>query len=117
MSYSAPFLVRAEFASRVGSKMIYPFVHTHRPQFPLRVLFLGRTDVLGDACPLSDDGCDRERVPFVATGRQKRAENDAQLLAHIETVHDDSKGGTARPGCTGSYGQLVSVVRATAWRD
>ena len=109
MSYSAPFLVRGEFAGRVGNKMSYSFVHTQRPQFPLRVLFLGRTDALEDACPLSDGGCDRERVPFVATGRQKRAEDDAQLLAHIETVHDDSKGRCGSP-------RVYRELRATGVR-
>ncbi|MGY2895898.1 hypothetical protein [Deinococcus sp. UYEF24] len=47
--------------------MIYPFVHAQRPQFPLGVLFLGRTDALEDACPLSDGGYDRERIPLVAS--------------------------------------------------
>ena len=60
--------------------MIYPFVHAQRPQFPLR-------------------------VPFVATGRQKRIEDDAQLPAQIETMHDDSeRRGTASQGVPGAAG-------------
>jgi hypothetical protein len=49
--------------------MSYSFVHTQRPQFPLRVLFLVRTDAHEDACPLSDGGCDRKRIRFVASQR------------------------------------------------
>ena len=45
----------------------------------------------------------------MATGRQKRVEDDAQLLAHIETVHDDSKGRYGSP-------RVYRELRATGVR-
>ena len=84
--------------------MSYSFVHTQRPQFPLRVL----CQTVG----VTESGYHSWRAR-----PQKRVEDDAQLLAHIKTVHDDSKGRTAPPGCTGSYEPPVCAVRATAWRD
>lgn len=45
----------------------------------------------------------------MATGRQKRVEDDAQLLAHIKTVHDDSKGRYGSP-------RVYRELRATGVR-
>ncbi len=76
--------------------MSYSFVHTQRPQFPLRVLC--RT------VGVTVSGYHSWRVR-----PQKRAEDDAQLLAHIEIVHDDSKGRYGSP-------RVYRELRATGVR-
>jgi putative transposase len=81
--------------------MIYPFVHAQRPQFPLRVLC--RT------VGVTESGYHSWRAR-----PQKRVEDDAQLLAHIETVHDDSKG---RYGSPRVYRELQAIgVRCSRHR-
>lgn len=59
--------------------MRFQFVHTQRPRFPLRTL----CRVMG----VTESGYHSWR-----TRPQTRASEDAQLLARIETVHDESKG-------------------------
>ena len=76
--------------------MSYSFVHTQRPQFPLRVLC--RT------VGVTESGYHSWRVR-----PQKRIEDDAQLLAHIEMVHDDSKGRYGSP-------RVYRELRATGVR-
>ncbi|MGY2896540.1 putative transposase [Deinococcus sp. UYEF24] len=77
--------------------MIYPFVHTQRPQFPLRVLCrtMGVTESGYHSWRVSGQAW--SSALFCPRRPQNRAEDDAQLLAHIETVHDDSKGRYSSP--------------------
>jgi putative transposase len=89
--------------------MIYPFAHGQRLQFSLRVLCrtLGVTESGYHSWRVSGQAW--SSALFCPRRPQKRAEDDTQLLAHITTVHDDSKGRYGSP-------RIYQELRATGVR-